>query len=492
MLTLRWSLALLALSLLALFLLDGSTPAQPEADSSASFADAVQARRAARGLVGDGVRDETAALQRWIDAGQGGLTLPPGTYRLTRPLVVDLSRNGPVSVTGDGTARLIMDGPGPVLRFQGTHRGTAAPATVQPAVWERERAPMVSGLEIVGRHPEARGIEADGTMQLTLSRLVIRKVLHAIHLRGRNRNVIISECHLYENDGVGLLLEDLNLHQVNVTNCHISYNRQGGIVVRGSEIRNLQIGSCDIEGNMPDADAAPGTANILIDARTGSVREAAIVGCTIQHAHTAPDSANIRLLGNPEIPLKVGHFTIADNVLSDVAVNVELRAARGVTLTGNTMWKGFAHNVLAENCSHLVVANNLFDRNPDYRPADSANRLEFRNCSDSTLSGLHVAHTLAPRPGLRLKGCRWMNVVGGTFLDCGAAAVELADCENCVLSDCLIRGRPDPAPAALIVSGGAQNVLRDNMVAGGSQIDAASVSAQIDADAAGEGDGVSR
>lgn len=87
--------------------------------------------------------------------------------------------------------------------------------------------PTVDGLEIVGAHEEACGIEADGTLQLTLTRVAIREALHAVRLAGRNRNVIVAECHLYNNRGVGLHLDGVDLHQINVTGCHISYNAAG-------------------------------------------------------------------------------------------------------------------------------------------------------------------------------------------------------------------------------------------------------------------------
>ncbi len=129
---------------------------------------------------------------------------------------------------------------------------------------------MIDGIEIVGRKNEASGIELQGTMQATISRVSIRNVLHGILLTHRNRNVQISECHLYDNRGTGVLMDGVNLHQINIANSHISYNRQGGIVCRDSEIRNLQITGCDIEGNMGEGLLA---ANILLDCRRGSVRE---------------------------------------------------------------------------------------------------------------------------------------------------------------------------------------------------------------------------
>ena len=84
-----------------------------------------------------------------------------------------------------------MAGPGPAFKFIGTHGGTASPQTVKPNVWERQRTPMIDGIEVVGNHAEASGIEATGTMQAIFSRVTVRNALHGIHLTTRNRNVIV-------------------------------------------------------------------------------------------------------------------------------------------------------------------------------------------------------------------------------------------------------------------------------------------------------------
>lgn len=272
-------------------------------------------------LVGDGIADEGPALQQAVDAKTGEIRLPRGVYRLSKPIVIDLDRVGPTSIVGDGTAHLVMAGAGPALRFIGTHDGTANPSSVAERVWKNERMPVVDGIEISGAHPEACGIEANGTMQLTITRSTIRRVLHGIHLVGRNRNVIISECHLYENRGAGVFYDKVNLHQSNIVGCHISCNAQGGVVVRGGDVRNIHIGTCDIEGNMGGPESEP-AANVLLDSTGGSIGEVAIVGCTIQHDHISPKSANIRIKG-PSLArtfteeTRDGNITIADNVLSD-------------------------------------------------------------------------------------------------------------------------------------------------------------------------------
>ncbi len=418
------------------------------------------------GAVGDGKTDDHAAIQRAINAGIGDIRLPKGHYRITKSLQIDLDRAGYTSISGGGTATLIMAAGGPALHIIGTHNGTAAPGTVKANVWERQRLPLIDGLEIRGAHPEADGILAEGTMAAVFSRLLIRNAVNGITLTGRNRNVIISECHIYDNRGVGILLDKVNLHQINITNSHISYNGGGGVVVRRSEVRNLQIGSCDIEGNM-DPEGPP-TANILLDVREGSVREGAIIGCTLQHNHDAAGSANIRFLGrSAEVPIKVGYFSISGNALSDVAVNVHLQYVRGVSITGNSFWKGFEHNLLVEGSSNIVVGPNLFDRNPDYQPRDSRNSLLFVDSSDSTLTGLHINGVHSAEAALTLRRCRRFNLTNSMILNSDNIGLLLDDVQHVRVSDNLIRGGSESGQAiALRLTKGSGNMIVDNLLDG--------------------------
>jgi hypothetical protein len=414
------------------------------------------------GAVGDGAADDTAAFRKAVDAGTGDVRLPRGRYRLTRTVVVDLDRVGPTAFHGTGAATIVMDGPGPAVRFVGTHAGTAAPQTVKPNVWDRQRSPAAVGFEIVGAHPEADGIEAAGTMQLTLDRLTIRRTRHAVHLVGRNRNVIITACHLYENRGVGLYLDDVNLHQINVTGSHISYNGGGGIVVRAGNVRNLHVTGCDVEGNMA-ADGPP-TANVLIDSTGGEAGcgEVAIVGCTIQHTRAAKGSANVRVIGTDAGGVQRGNVLIADNVLSDVHVNVHVAKARGVSIVGNTFWQGHEHNLLVEDSRGLVVGPNLLERAPSYQYGEhAANAVRFRRCRDATITGLHVHGVTGGPAGVTLEACRRFNVTGCSVLDGDGAGMLLKDVADSRVSGCLIRHAEPPEGWRPIVTQGCENVLID-------------------------------
>ncbi|MGE0757346.1 MAG: right-handed parallel beta-helix repeat-containing protein [Pirellulaceae bacterium] len=425
------------------------------------------------GAVGDGQADDTAAIRRALDAGVGEIRLSKGVYRITETIVIDLDKTGYVSLSGHGVARVVMAGPGPAFQFAGTHFKSADPQNYQPAVWDRQRMPIVDGVAIVGDHPEADGIEAVGTMQLTVTRVHLRQLRHGILLRENNRNVLIADSHIYENRGVGIYYDNVNLHQSNITNCHISYNAGGGIVSRGGNVRNLHVTGCDIESNMT-ADA-PATANVLIDCTTSAAGtgEVAITGCTIQHNPTSPDSANIRILGRSQSerggqPVREGNVTITGNVLSDVQVNVHLRGCRGVAITGNTFWQGYQHDLLVEDSSSVVLGANNLDRNPRYNSGnarDSRNGVMFRNCQDCTLTGLHISQVWQAPAGLVLEDCRRMHVTQCTVLDCDQAGVLLKSVSLSRIADCLIRNdRPDQPADSIVVQGGSSNTLTDNVL----------------------------
>lgn len=416
-------------------------------------------------LIGDGKADETQAIQSAIDAAEGAIVLPKGTFRITKPLVIELDKVGFTSVIGNGVATLVMDGPGPALKVVGTHFASADPGGFNERVWTRQRMPLIDGLGITATHAEADGIHAIGTMQITIARTHIRGCRHGIRLLQNNRNVIIADCHLYENSGVGVYYDDVNLHQSNISNSHISYNGGGGVVSRKGNVRNLHITGCDLESNM--SPEQPPTANVLIDCRDSKygTAEVAITGCTIQHNHKAADSANVRIIGHSSASdtlTREGHVTITGNVFSDVFVNVHLENCRGVTMTGNTFWMGFDHNLLVEKCHSVVMGPNNFDRNPRYAYSDSTesvNDVIFRDCEDCTISGLHITNVHAPA-AMTVERCRRMNISNCTILDCDNVGLSLIDLVDSRVSGFLIRDdRPNSQSVPAKINGGSGNTI---------------------------------
>lgn len=372
------------------------------------------------GAKGDGATDDTAAIQKAVDeATDGEVRFPRGDYRITRTIEVKLAEHGRISLSGStGVGRVIMAGSGPAFRFVGTHKGSADPQSFKPGSLAQERMPQVDGLEIVGAHEEADGIEFVQVMQPTLRAVFIREVRHGVRLATRNRNLLIDSCHIYNCRGVGVFLDRVNLHQAIVHGSHISYCKGGGIKIVASEIRNLQITGNDIEYNY-DTNAVA-SADIWFDVTEGSVREGTIASNTIQ-AKVSPGGANIRFVGHADTPNKVGLWTIVGNHISSQEVNIHLKNARGVTITGNSLCLGARRSLLIEDSQNIVVGSNSIDRNPDYyRSKDTwLNGITLRGCEGVLLSGLLVD-----------------SVESGSEEEGGA--IELFDCHQTTLSACQI------------------------------------------------------
>lgn len=438
--------------------------------------------------VADGKADATPVLQQAIDSGTGNITLPKGTYRLSQSLVIDLDKVGHTGINGGGAARLLMAGAGPALKFLGTHtEGSADPKSVKPNVWDRQLMPLVDGLEIVGEHAEADGIEAEGTHQITITRTNINNCRHAVHLVNRNRNILIDACHFYKNSGIGVFYDNVNLHQSNIVGTHISYCNGGGIVNHGGNVRNLHIGTCDVESNM-SADSPP-TANIWLDSTGGSIGEVAITGCTIQHSSKAPGCANIRIEGAGDDPAlerrtggkftREGNVTITGNVFSDIQLNVHIKDSRGVTVTGNTFWEGFQHDLLIESSSHIVVADNNFDRNPRYAVngfnAAEDNGIVIKGSSELMFQGNVISGVMRKRAAVDISDCSRLNIASNSIFDSEGIGMLLENVSQSLVSDNIIRDdravEVRSKEPSLKVTGGKDNMIGSNMLGNGKQVE---------------------
>jgi len=408
------------------------------------------------GAAGDGQRDDTQAIEHALHDGDGLLEFPRGIYRITRPISVRLKESGPVAVRGaGGTARIVMAGAGPAFVLEATHTTTADPTGFRPEEWLRERMPTIAEIEITGAHPEADGIRIVGVMQPTIAGVLIREVRTAISIQQRARNVLVSHCHIYNNTGVGIHLDRVDLHQTIITGSHISYCRLGGIRIEGSEIRNLQITGNDIEYNnnrshkVPGADAEP-TAEVYIDCRGGTVREGTISGNTLQATYS-PGGANIRFIGAaPDRNHKAGLWTITGNLIGSQENNIHLTSVRGVSISGNVIYSGHSRNLLIESSRNIAIDANVFDHNPDYEPRELCTGIRLVDSVDCTLNGLVIQdcqsgkHTVAEagaqtRQGLiEIVRCRRINVSGLQVLEPAPYGLYLEDCSDTLITGCTV------------------------------------------------------
>lgn len=399
------------------------------------------------GARGDGLADDTPAIEAAVKGATDGVVeFPRGSYRLTRSIEVNLSENGTLGLVGrGGSAKVLMAGAGPAFRIVGSHAtGSAGPDTVKPLTWAKERMPLVDALEIVGEHPQADGLEIANVMQPILRSLLIRGVRHGVHFVSRSRNVLVADCHVYNCAGIGIFLDAVNIHQINISDSHISYCRQGGIKISASEIRDLQITGNDIEYNCDPK--GPPAADIWIDSsQRSSVREGTIAGNTLQAIPT-PGGANIRFTGLATNADKVGLFSIAGNHISNQEVNIHLDHARGVSISGNTFVRGYDRNLVVEASRNVVISGNVFDHNPDYFPSKlqppafggiSIHRARSVVFSDNIVDGAEAG---TPEAGgaVSVVESREITIGGCQILNPRFRGIHLERSSNVRVTNCLV------------------------------------------------------
>jgi hypothetical protein len=113
------------------------------------------------GAMGDGLADDTAAIEHALhDGGDGLLEFPRGEYRITRTITFDLSKTGRLAIHGSGgTAKLIMHGAGPVFEFLGHHEGSADPKSGSP-----NECPRSVRLNLKGSTPKPKIVKSRQTV----------------------------------------------------------------------------------------------------------------------------------------------------------------------------------------------------------------------------------------------------------------------------------------------------------------------------------------
>lgn len=413
------------------------------------------------GAVGDGQSDDTTAIQHAIEEHAGQLYFPPGDYLINKTISVNLDEAKRFGLSGAvGCARIVMAGPGPAFHLRGTHRATADPGGVTPLTWNNERMPTATNIEILGRHEEADGFLLEGTMQSTFDGVLLRELRHGIHLRDRARNLLVTGCHIYNNRGVGIFLDNVNLHQVIIASSHISYNKSAGIKILNGQVRNVQITGNDIEYNYDKEggeDAAP-CAEIWIETSDegATIREATIASNTIQ-SRWSPNGANIYVLGQSATHNhKAGMIAISGNLIGSQDTNVHLVSCRGISLSGNVIYSGHQRNLLIEASRNITVTGNTFDHNPDYLPLELDTGIRIVNSSDVTLTGntiqdafagTHTVKTPVQQHRTALieaEHCVRLSLNGNQITDGVPYGVHLKACSFVNLCGCTItEGRPE-------------------------------------------------
>ncbi len=424
------------------------------------------------GAAGDGKQDDTDAVLHAIEMGDGQLEFPRGVYRISKTIEIPLDRFGTLGISGSGgTAKIWMNGPGPAFRLIGTHDGTGDPGSVKRNVWKSQRMPTISQIEIEGGHPEADGIELIGTMQPIIEAVLIHKVRNGIRLHRRNRNVLISHSHIYNNTGVGIFLDAVNLHQINIATNHISYNRLGGIRIENSEVRNLQITGNDIEYNnhkVHNTTPEP-TAEIYVDttAEGASVNEVTVASNTIQ-ATVSPGGCNIRIKETPNESRPPGLWSISGNIIGSQENNVHFTGCYGITLTGNSIYSCGNRNVLIEDSRQINLTGNTFRR---HTPRMFTG-VQLKTSTDILIQGctFHDEAEQGQTSGaslLEIDDCQRINITGSQLIDGVPHGLDVNNSSMVQVGNCSFlntRAEPPSKVAVRFQGAGQNNHFTNNLI----------------------------
>ncbi|WP_369372881.1 glycosyl hydrolase family 28-related protein [Promicromonospora sp. Populi] len=380
------------------------------------------------GALADGVNDDTAAIQAAIDAQFERLSkivwFPPGTYRITSPLVVqDTEFTEPVNLN-----RIVLAG-------QGTMGVRTSLIFVDfDGIGLEMRAPLcgIRGLSFVTRTrtPNSVAIRTARTtntddMDATITECTFVSFNQAVVHIGRglmftNNLVAISGTALTvqwptggtEGDPLHLLPYGMRKWLIEGNHFH-SMNQC--IATTGADNANFR--GAVISNNLVD-----------IGRRffVGGIINSTIVGNVVEHAT------------GPAIDITAGgsNLTIAGNVIGGGGVEpggarppnaILFRGvdAHNVTITGNTFnWINLDPVAFEQSASEITISANSFDNwNLERSIVRAAVRFAANASGISVMGNAFGANTVAANAPVRVAGTMTGSTISGNILDPGAPVV---------------------------------------------------------------------
>jgi len=242
---------------------------------------ALDAREA--GAVGDGVRDDSPALQSALDrlaAGGGTLRIPAGTYAIGRPLVI---RGDSVTVAGEGAVLKAMS------EFAA---GSGRSALVRNEASAVQRGITVSGLECDGGGLVAAGIWLERVRDTSVRGNTVKRIRGAAD--GAGGGVVVRSLRDDEGD-TGEVTVASNVVETG--------DAAPGIVVR-------RVVNCLVTGNRVTANGTAGAHGIDLTLSQGcTVSDNTVLGPDV--GVIADDTNHLQVLGNYVFSPRTGFRAVA-------------------------------------------------------------------------------------------------------------------------------------------------------------------------------------
>lgn len=445
------------------------------------------------GARGDGVSDDSAAIQAAIDSGAALVFFPAGRYLCRRPLVPRSNQTW----RGEGMAASLL--------VQPADDPPSAPFNLMETLGVVEDV-TISDLGFVGngrRHTERGG---DGQRGF------------AVYIRGLQRRLCLSRCRFAGfgggRSGGGVVLgprpdsDPQGLEDITVTDCVFEDNGNvAGLYLAGGSQpaavrRNIRVLGNRFGGVRPKTrpqncvyilsdGAETRIANVLVSDNLFDIADSAdacielnwVDGFTISGNSIAFAGA---VRGSSGVLLRDGcrGGTVTGNSLRDasadqvVAIDLQNFADPGtiedVTITGNTIhgftWRGIA---VDRGARGVVVTGNRVTGG-ERRLAEALRIVDARDVlvSGNAVSGAATAVMLASGDGAAA-GVRTVTISGNQFTGCGGDGPLIAVQPGCDVRGLIVDGNrvAAPLPGTTAVAGGAfaspeGNLIGRNQTAG--------------------------
>ena len=286
-----------------------------------------------RNIVGDGVSDDTNALQRVVNICDS-VTLPAGcTILLSSTINVKL---GYAHILNGNGAKLITNGDFYALSVSGTLSVPSTPGmdSIYPDI---EGDVKIHNFRITSSDPEeGGGIEVSRAFKLKICDNFIYKCNNGIRLINTCRDMIICNNEIFTINNNGILLDErLNLHQCNIENNIVQFALTGINFNNPTAIANFQVVGNDIETHVYPTVGYTNARCLVINAgsNTSMFAEIEIVGNTIQGHNTSPYV--IQLTGIVDHMIEC--ISIVGNHISNAQQNtIKMAYVKNVAISGNT------------------------------------------------------------------------------------------------------------------------------------------------------------
>lgn len=304
------------------------------------------------GAVGDGITDDTQAIQKAFNVSNGGLIYfsPNKKYNVSGSINMRVEK---VRGIVGNNARIHLTADVVAINVIGTHDGSANPNMTTKFVMENEMTPFIDNLRFYSDTLIGTAISVKNTFGLHIKDCNIVNMKNGIEYSEINRNGIIESVQIWHMSGYGIGFMEADFHQMNINSCHISYCVYA-IRSINSDLFNLQITGNDIECNKTNKINVEN----LILITGGRLEGLNVVGNNLED-HWASNDYLIKIITTLNTQL---HF-VGNEIGNSSSGTFWINGGNGVNISSNTDTTSRGNFIgfhLTQDLTNVIIDGNVF------------------------------------------------------------------------------------------------------------------------------------